>query len=83
VRFAPLPLCLSAQGPRWTDPTIAPAFDGLKIPVSRRVTFSDRSLLRSFIPWTPQQGVQPASQPAGISAVPHSQRVTGRSSAIY
>jgi hypothetical protein len=26
----PLTLCLSAEGPRWTDPTIAPAFDGLK-----------------------------------------------------
>ena len=26
----PVTLCLSAQGPRWTDPTIAPAFDGLK-----------------------------------------------------
>ena len=26
----PFILCLSAQGPRWTDPTIAPAFDGLK-----------------------------------------------------
>ena len=26
----PITLCLSAQGPRWTDPTIAPAFDGLK-----------------------------------------------------
>jgi hypothetical protein len=43
----PLTLCLSAQGPRCTDPTIAPAFDGLKISVSRRVTFIDRSLLRS------------------------------------
>jgi len=43
----PFTLCLSAQGPRWTDPTIAPAFDGLGIPVSRRVTFIDRSLLRS------------------------------------
>src|SRR6266566_2297931 len=26
----PFTLCLSAQGARWTDPTIAPAFDGLK-----------------------------------------------------
>ena len=26
----PVTLCLSAQGPPWTDPTIAPAFDGLK-----------------------------------------------------
>src|SRR5436189_5407028 len=43
----PFTLCLSAQGPRWTDPTIAPAFDGLKIPVSRRVRFIDRSLLGS------------------------------------
>jgi hypothetical protein len=47
VRFAPFTLCLSAQGPRCTDPTIAPAFDGLKISVSRRVAFIDRSLLRS------------------------------------
>jgi hypothetical protein len=46
----PLTLCLSAQGPRCTDPTIAPAFDGLKIPVSRRVEFIDRSLLRSSFP---------------------------------
>jgi hypothetical protein len=26
----PFTLCLSAQGSRWTDPTIAPALDGLK-----------------------------------------------------
>jgi hypothetical protein len=43
----PFTLCLSAQGPRCTDPPIAPAFDGLKISVSRRVSFIDRSLLRS------------------------------------
>jgi hypothetical protein len=61
----PLTLCLSAQGPRWTDPTIAPAFDGLKISVSRRVTFIDRSLLGSFILRTAQRAVQPMSQPTG------------------
>src|SRR5207253_9701642 len=43
----PLTLCLSAQGPRWTHPTIAAAFDGLKISVSRRVSFIDRSPLGS------------------------------------
>jgi hypothetical protein len=43
----PVTLCLSAQGSRWTDPTIAPAFDGLKYSVSRRVTFIDHSLLGS------------------------------------
>src|SRR5690348_268146 len=79
----PLTLCLSAQGRRWTDPTIAPAFDGLKISVSREVEFSDRSLAWVVIPWTPQRGVQPVSQPTGISALPHSQRVTERHSAIY
>ncbi len=79
----PLTLCLSAQGPRCADPTIAPAFDGLKISVSRRVAFIDRSLLRSSFLGPRNEGVQPASQSAGISAVPHSQGVTGRSSAVY
>jgi hypothetical protein len=61
----PLTLCLSAQGPRCTDPTVAPAFDGLKISVSRRVAFNDRSLLGSFILRTAQRAVQPMSQPTG------------------
>jgi hypothetical protein len=53
VRFAPFTLCLSAQGPRYTDPTIAPAFDGLKISVSRRVSFYRPLPAWVVIPWTP------------------------------
>ena len=49
----PITLCLSAQGPRWTDPTIAPAFDGLKISVSRRVRVYRPLPASVVIPWTP------------------------------
>jgi hypothetical protein len=43
----PVTLCLSAQGPRWTDPTIAPAFDGLKYSRLSQGKFIDHSLLGS------------------------------------
>jgi hypothetical protein len=43
----PVTLCLSAQGPRWTDPTIAPAFDGLKYSRLSQGQFIDHSLLGS------------------------------------
>ena len=43
----PFTLCLSAQGSRWTDPTIAPAFDGLKCSRLSQGQFIDRSLLGS------------------------------------
>ena len=74
----PFTLCLSAQGPRWTDPTIAPAFDGLKISVSRRVTFIDRSPLRSsflgprnerFNRCLSPPGFRSAPQPGGYGAL--------------
>jgi hypothetical protein len=77
----PLTLCLSAQGPRWTDPTIAPAFDGLKYFRLSQGKVSRPLPASVVIPWTSQREVQPASQSAGVSAVPHSQGVTGRSSA--
>jgi hypothetical protein len=43
----PVTLCLSAQGLRWTDPTIAPAFDGLKYSRLSQGKFIDHSLLGS------------------------------------
>ena len=43
----PVTLCLSAQGPRWTDPTIAPAFDGLKYSRLSQGKFIDHPLLGS------------------------------------
>jgi len=49
----PFTLCLSAQGPWCTDPTIAPAFDGLKISVSRRVIVYRPLPAPVVIPWTP------------------------------
>jgi hypothetical protein len=70
VRFAPLPLCLSAQGSRCTDPTIAPAFDGLKISVSRRVAFSDRSLLRSSFLGPRSEGFNRRLSPPGFPQCP-------------
>src|SRR5262249_79881 len=60
-----------------TAPTIDPALDGL----------NDFRLWQGYvyrplpawvvIPWTPLREVQPASQSAGVSAVPHSQGVYG------
>src|SRR2546430_8673310 len=52
----PFTLCLSAQGSRWTDPTIAPAFDGLKYSrLSQGRVY--RPLPASVvIPWTPLRG---------------------------
>ena len=70
MRFAPFTLCLSAQGPRWTDPTIAPAFDGLKISVSRRVTFIDRSLLRSSFLGPRDEGFNRRLSPPGFPQGP-------------
>ena len=64
----PLTLCLSAQGPRCTDPPIAPAFDGLKISVSRRVRVYRPLPAPVVIPWTSQREVQPASQTTGFRA---------------
>jgi hypothetical protein len=72
VRFAPFTLCLSAQGPRWTDPTIAPAFDGLKISVSRRVTFIDRSLLGSSFLGPRNEGSTGVSVHRGFRSAPQS-----------
>ena len=75
----PLTLCLSAQGPRCTDPTIAPAFDGLKISVSRRI------LVLSTAPCSGRHSLDPVTRGSTgvsahrVSAVPHSQGVTGRS----
>jgi hypothetical protein len=68
----PLTLCLSAQGARWTDPTIAPAFDGLKISVSRRVSFSDRSLLRSSFLGPRNEGFNRRLSPSGFRSAPQS-----------
>ena len=69
----PLTLCLSAQGPRWTDPTIAPAFDGLKISVSRRVSFTDRSLLRSSFLGPRNEGFNRCLSPPGFRGAPQSE----------
>jgi len=68
----PVTLCLSAQGPRWTDPTIAPAFDGLKISVSRRVTFIDRSLLRSSFLGPRNERFNRRLSPPGFRSAPQS-----------
>jgi hypothetical protein len=74
----PFTLCLSAQGPRCTDPTIAPAFDGLKISVSRRAKFIDRSLLGSSFLGPRNEGFNPnslwpvgAGRPLSINPQPH------------
>jgi hypothetical protein len=67
VRFAPF-----TQGPRWTDPTIAPAFDGLKISVSRRVAFIDRSLLRSSFLGPRSEGFNRCPSPPGFRSAPQS-----------
>ena len=72
VRFAPITLCLSAQGPRCTDPTIAPAFDGLKISVSRRAKFIDRSLLRSSFLGPRNEGFNRCLSPPGFRSAPQS-----------
>jgi hypothetical protein len=77
VRFAPFTLCLSAQGPRCTDPTIAPAFDGLKISVSRRVTFIDRSLLRSSFPGPRNEGFNRCLSPPGFPQCPTVRELRG------
>ncbi len=66
----PITLCLSAQGPRCTDPTIATAFDGLKIPVSRRAKFIDRSLLRSSFPGPRNEGFNRCLSPPGFPECP-------------
>ncbi len=73
VRFAPVTLCLSAQGSRWTDPTIAPAFDGIKISVSRRVSFTDRSLLRSSFLGPRNEGFNRCLSPPGFRGAPQSE----------
>jgi hypothetical protein len=67
----PVTLCLSAQGLRWTDPTIAPAFDGLKYSRLSQGKFIDHSLLGSSLR-TSQREVQPASQSAGFRSAPQS-----------
>jgi hypothetical protein len=77
VRFAPFTLCLSAQGPRWTDPTIAPAFDGLKISVSRRVAFIDRSLLRSSFLDPVTRGSTECPSPPGFPQCPTVRELRG------
>ena len=78
----PITLCLSAQGSRWTDPTIAPAFDGLKYSRLSQGQFIDHSLLgSSFLGPRNVRFSRRLSPP--VSAVPHSQEVTGRYSAIY
>src|SRR6266508_5453425 len=66
----PFTLCLSAQDHRWTDPTISPAFDGLKISVSRRVTFIDRSLLRSSFLGPRNEGFNRRLSPPGFPQCP-------------
>jgi hypothetical protein len=49
----PFTLCLSTQGPRWTDPTIAPAFDGLKYSrLSQGLVYRPLPAW-VVIPWTP------------------------------
>jgi hypothetical protein len=73
----PFTLCLSAQGPRWTDPTIAPAFDGLKYS-----HLSQGHACRPLPAWVVIPGPRNVrfsrrlSPP--VSAVPHSQEVTER-----
>src|SRR5207244_8261708 len=68
----PFTLCLSAQGPRWTDPTIAPAFDGVKISVSRRVSFIDRSPLGSSFLGPRNEGFNRCLSPPGFRSAPQS-----------
>jgi hypothetical protein len=79
----PFTLCLSAQGPRWTDPTIAPTFDGLKISVSHRVTFIDRSLLRSSFLGPRSEGFNRRLSPPGFPQCPTASELRGACSAIY
>jgi hypothetical protein len=78
----PFILCLSAQGPWWTDPTIAPAFDGLK----------HSRLSQGFsLSTTPCLGrhsldlveVQPVSQSTGFPQCPTARRLRSADSAIY
>jgi hypothetical protein len=73
----PFTLCLSAQGCRCTDPTIAPAFDGLKISVSRRATFIDRSLLRSSFLGPRNERFNRCLSPPGFPQCPTVREVRG------
>ena len=78
----PVTLCLSAQGPRWTDPTITPAFDGLKYSrLSQGHVLSTTPCLGRHYGPRNVRFSRRLSPP--VSAVPHSQEVTGRYSAIY
>jgi hypothetical protein len=74
----PVTLCLSAQGPRWTDPTIAPAFDGLKYSrLSQGHVSSTTPCLGRHSLDLVKRGSTGVSVHR-VSAVPHSQEVTGR-----
>ena len=79
----PFTLCLSAQGPRWTDPTIAPAFDGLKISVSRRVSFTHRPPLGSSFLGPRNERFNRCLSPPGFPQCPTVRELRGASSAIY
>jgi hypothetical protein len=60
-----------------TDPTIAPAFDGLKISVSRRVSFIDCSLLRSSFPGPRNEGFNRCLSPPGFPQCPTVRELRG------
>ena len=70
VRFAPLPSACPRKAARCTDPTIAPAFDGLKISVSRRAKFIDRSPLRSSFLGPRNEGFNRCLSPPGFPQCP-------------
>src|SRR5437016_14684531 len=76
-------LCLSAQCPRCTDPAIAPAFDGLKISVSRRAKFIDRSLLRSSFLGPRNERFNRCPSPPEFPQCPTVRELRGAPSAIY
>src|SRR6266566_2163739 len=81
----PFTLCLSAQGPRWTEPTIAPAFDGLKYSRLSQGKFIDRSLLGSSFLGPREERFNRCLSPPGFPQCPTVRGLRGadHDSAIY
>jgi hypothetical protein len=79
----PVTLCLSAQGSRSTDPTIAPAFDGLKYFRLSRGKFIDRSPLGSSFLGPPEEGFNRCLSPPEFPHCPTLRGLRGADSAIY
>ena len=73
----PYPSACPRKALRWIDPTIAPAFDGLKISVSRRVSFIDRSLLRSSFLGPREERFNRCLSPPGFPQCPTARGLRG------